>query len=83
VDITRAPHGAATGILKARSIGFLSVVAVHFKDKTLAVMEVSGGSQSFNTGEPDGILGRWDAHAHYPQPKARSLKPFWSSKTVA
>ncbi|MEB0139695.1 MULTISPECIES: arsenical resistance protein ArsH [unclassified Undibacterium] len=54
-------HGAMTGIMKAQidwiplSIGALRPT----QGKTLAVMEVSGGSQSFNAVNQLRILGRW------------------------
>ena len=54
-------HGAMTGILKAQIDWIpLSVGAVRpTQGKTLAVMEVSGGSQSFNAVNQMRILGRW------------------------
>jgi arsenic resistance protein ArsH len=54
-------HGAMTGILKSQidwiplSMGALRPT----QGKTLAVMEVSGGSQSFNAVNQMRILGRW------------------------
>jgi arsenic resistance protein ArsH len=54
-------HGAMTGIMKAQidwiplSIGALRPT----QGKTLALMEVSGGSQSFNAVNQMRILGRW------------------------
>jgi arsenical resistance protein ArsH len=54
-------HGAMTGIMKAQidwiplSIGSLRPT----QGKTLAVMEVSGGSQSFNAVNQLRVLGRW------------------------
>jgi arsenic resistance protein ArsH len=54
-------HGAMTGILK-RQIDWipLSLGAVRpTQGKTLAVMEVCGGSQSFNAVNQMRILGRW------------------------
>ncbi|MBO9133048.1 arsenical resistance protein ArsH [Rhizobium sp. B230/85] len=54
-------HGAMTGIMKAQidwipmSIGSVRPT----QGKTLAVMEVSGGSQSFNAVNQMPILGRW------------------------
>lgn len=54
-------HGAMTGIMKAQidwiplTIGSLRPT----QGKTLAVMEVSGGSQSFNAVNQLRILGRW------------------------
>lgn len=54
-------HGAMTGILKAQIDWIpLSIGAVRpTQGKTLAVMEVSGGSQSFNAVNQMRILGRW------------------------
>lgn len=54
-------HGAMTGIMKAQidwlplNLGALRPT----QGKTLAVMEVSGGSQSFNAVNQMRILGRW------------------------
>jgi len=54
-------HGAMTGIMKAQIDWIpLSIGAVRpTQGKTLAVMEVSGGSQSFNAVNQMRILGRW------------------------
>ena len=54
-------HGAMTGILKAQIDWIpLSIGSVRpTQGKTLAVMEVSGGSQSFNAVNQMRILGRW------------------------
>lgn len=54
-------HGAMTGIMKAQIDWIpLSVGAVRpTQGKTLAVMQVSGGSQSFNAVNQMRILGRW------------------------
>ena len=54
-------HGAMTGIMKAQIDWIpLSVGAVRpTQGKTLAVMEVSGGSQSFNAVNQMRVLGRW------------------------
>lgn len=54
-------HGAMTGILKAQIDWIpLAIGAVRpTQGKTLAVMEVSGGSQSFNAVNQMRILGRW------------------------
>ena len=54
-------HGAMTGILKSQIDWIpLSIGAVRpTQGKTLAVMEVSGGSQSFNAVNQMRILGRW------------------------
>lgn len=54
-------HGAMTGVMKAQIDWIpLSVGAVRpTQGKTLAVMQVSGGSQSFNAVNQMRILGRW------------------------
>jgi arsenic resistance protein ArsH len=54
-------HGAMTGIMKAQIDWIpLSDGAVRpTQGKTLAVMEVSGGSQSFNAVNQLRVLGRW------------------------
>jgi len=54
-------HGAMTGIMKAQIDWIpLTLGAVRpTQGKTLAVMEVSGGSQSFNAVNQLRILGRW------------------------
>jgi len=54
-------HGAMTGIMKAQIDWIpLSLGAVRpTQGKTLAVMQVNGGSQSFNTVNQLRILGRW------------------------
>jgi arsenic resistance protein ArsH len=54
-------HGAMTGIMKTQIDWIpLSVGAVRpTQGKTLAVMEVSGGSQSFNAVNQLRVLGRW------------------------
>jgi arsenical resistance protein ArsH len=54
-------HGAMTGIMKSQIDWIpLSVGAVRpTQGKTLAVMQVSGGSQSFNAVNQMRILGRW------------------------
>ncbi|WP_245820597.1 arsenical resistance protein ArsH [Flavimaricola marinus] len=54
-------HGAMTGIMKAQIDWIpLSLGAVRpTQGKTLAVMQVSGGSQSFNSVNQLRILGRW------------------------
>ena len=55
-------HGAMTGILKTQ-IDWIPLSAIGgmrlTKGKTLALMQVSGGSQSFNTVNQMRILGRW------------------------
>ena len=54
-------HGAMTGIMKAQIDWIpLSEGAIRpTQGKTLAVMEVSGGSQSFNAVNQMRVLGRW------------------------
>lgn len=54
-------HGAMTGIMKTQIDWIpLSIGSVRpTQGKTLAVMEVSGGSQSFNAVNQLRILGRW------------------------
>lgn len=54
-------HGAMTGIMKAQIDWLpLSLGAVRpTQGKTLAVMQVSGGSQSFNAVNQLRVLGRW------------------------
>lgn len=54
-------HGAMTGIMKAQIDWIpLALGAVRpTQGKTLAVMQVSGGSQSFNAVNQLRILGRW------------------------
>lgn len=54
-------HGAMTGVMKAQIDWIpLSLGAVRpTQSKTLAVMQVSGGSQSFNAINQLRVLGRW------------------------
>ncbi len=54
-------HGAMTGIMKAQIDWIpLSIGSVRpTQGKTLAVMQVSGGSQSFNAVNQMRVLGRW------------------------
>jgi arsenic resistance protein ArsH len=54
-------HGAMTGVMKAQIDWIpLAVGSVRpTQGKTLAVMEVSGGSQSFNAVNQLRVLGRW------------------------
>ncbi|WP_080433629.1 arsenical resistance protein ArsH [Burkholderia ubonensis] len=54
-------HGAMTGIMKSQIDWIpLSVGAIRpTQGKTLAVMQVSGGSQSFNAVNQMRVLGRW------------------------
>ena len=54
-------HGAVTGVMKNQIDWIpLAVGAVRpTQGRTLAVMQVSGGSQSFNAVNPLRLLGRW------------------------
>ena len=54
-------HGAMTGILKSQIdwIPLTDGAVRPTQGKTLAVMQVSGGSQSFNTVNQLRVLGRW------------------------
>lgn len=54
-------HGAMTGIMKAQIDWIpLAIGAIRpTQGKTLAVMQVCGGSQSFNTVNQMRVLGRW------------------------
>lgn len=54
-------HGAMTGIMKAQIdwIPLTSGAVRPTQGKTLAVMQVSGGSQSFNAVNQLRVLGRW------------------------
>ncbi len=54
-------HGAMTGLMKAQIdwIPLSSGAVRPTQGKTLAVMEVSGGSQSFNAVNQMRVLGRW------------------------
>lgn len=54
-------HGAMTGLMKAKIDWIpLSQGAIRLtQGKTLAVMDVSGGSQSFNAINQMRVLGRW------------------------
>ncbi|HEU0198618.1 MAG TPA: arsenical resistance protein ArsH [Nevskiaceae bacterium] len=59
--VTPERHGAMTGLMKTQIDWIpLSVGGVRpTQGKTLAIMEVSGGSQSFNAVNQLRILGRW------------------------
>lgn len=61
VWVTPERHGAMSGIMKAQIDWIpLSVGSIRpTQGKTLAVMQVSGGSQSFNAVGQLRILGRW------------------------
>lgn len=54
-------HGAMTGVMKAQIdwIPLTSGAVRPTQGKTLAVMQVSGGSQSFNAVNQMRVLGRW------------------------
>ncbi|PYE43312.1 arsenic resistance protein ArsH [Rhizobium sp. PP-F2F-G20b] len=61
VWISPERHGAMTGIIKAQ-IDWIPLAVGSMRPtqgKTLAVMQVSGGSQSFNTVNHLRVLGRW------------------------
>jgi arsenic resistance protein ArsH len=61
VWISPERHGAMTGIMKAQ-IDWIPLALGSIRPtqgKTLAVMEVSGGSQSFNAVNQMRVLGRW------------------------
>ena len=61
VWISPEQHGSMTGVFKNQLDWIpLSVGAIRpSQGRTLAVMQVSGGSQSFNTVNQMRILGRW------------------------
>lgn len=61
VWISPERHGAITGVMKSQIDWIpLSIGAVRpTQGKTLAVMQVSGGSQSFNAVNTLRLLGRW------------------------
>ena len=61
VWVSQERHGAMTGVMKWQIDWIpLSLGGVRpTQGKTLAVMQVSGGSQSFNTVNQLRILGRW------------------------
>ena len=63
-------HGAMSGIMKAQIDWIpLAIGAVRpTQGKTLAVMQVSGGSQSFNAVNQLRVLGRWMRIVDYPEP---------------
>ena len=61
-------HGAMSGVLKSQIDWIpLSVGAVRpTQGKTLAVMQVCGGSQSYNAINQMRVLGRWMRMTHNP-----------------
>lgn len=63
-------HGAMSAVFKAQIDWIpLELGAVRpTQGKTLAVMQVCGGSQSFKRGQPVARVGPLDAHVHHPQP---------------
>jgi arsenical resistance protein ArsH len=67
-------YGAMTGIMKAQIDWIpLSLGAVRpIQGKTLAVMQVSGGSQSFNAVNQLRVLGPMDADDHHLEPVLRT-----------
>ena len=73
-------HGAMTGLMKTQIDWIpLSVGAVRpTQGKTLAVMQVSGGSQSFNAVNQMRVLGRWMRRLTLPNPSsvAKALAEF-------
>ena len=63
-------HGAVTGVFK-NQIDWLPLEIgsmLPTQGRTLAVMQVSGGSQSFNAVKTLRLLGRWDARVHHSEP---------------
>ncbi len=72
-----ARHGAMTGIMKAQIDWIpLDVGAVRpTRGKRLAVMEVAGGSQSFNAVNQLRVLGRWMRMITIPN-QSSVAKPF-------
>jgi arsenical resistance protein ArsH len=75
-------HGAMTGTMKAQIDWIpLSLGAVRpTQGKTLAVMEVSGGSQSFNAVNQLRVLGRWMRMITIPNQSSVAkafLEPRW------
>jgi arsenic resistance protein ArsH len=52
-------HGAMTGIMKTQIDWIPLSTGAVTQGKTLAVMQVSGGSQSFNAVNQLRVLGRW------------------------
>ena len=71
-------HGAMTGIMKAQIDWIpLSIGAVRpTQGKTLAVMEVSGGSQSFNAVNQMRLLGRWMRMVTIPNQSSGACQNF-------
>ena len=65
-------HGAMTGIMKAQIdwIPLNSGAVRPTQGKTLAVMQVSGGSQSFNAVNQLRVLGRWMRMLTIPNPSS-------------
>ncbi len=64
-------HGNMTGLMKTQ-IDWLPLAPIGgvrpTQGRTLALMQVCGGSQSFNTPQSDAGAGPVDAHDHHPQP---------------
>lgn len=71
-------HGAMTGIMKTQIDWIpLSLGAVRpTQGKTLAVMQVSGGSQSFNAVNQLRILGRWMRLLTIPNQSSKAFLEF-------
>ncbi len=77
-------HGAMSSILKAQ-IDWIPLAAGAIRatqGKTLAVMQVSGGSQSFNAVNQMRILGRWMRMITIPN-QSSVAKAFWSLRKMA
>lgn len=71
-------HGAMTGILKTQIDWIpLSLGSVRpTQGKTLALMQVSGGSQSFNANQPTSRARPLDADGHHSQTGAKAYEQF-------
>ena len=75
-------HGSMSGIMKAQIDWIpLALGAVRpTQGKTLAVMQVSGGSQSFNAVNQLRLLGRWMRMITIPKISPRLQRPSSSSR---
>ncbi len=76
-------HGAVTGVMKSQ-IDWLPLAMGGVRPtqgRTLAVMQVSGGSQSFNAVNTLRLLGRWmrmvtiPNQSSVPRPTSSSTRP--------
>ena len=78
-------HGAMTGIMKSQIdwIPLSSGSVRPTQGKTLAVMEVSGGSQSFNAVNQLRVLGRWMRMFTIPNQSSVAKASPNSGKTAA